>query len=216
LRLSATSAVTAMTLPSWNSNASSGKNAEPSVMKMKTGKITFRPLQENDLLLMHRWLNTPHVSEWYNIFGKNNPSQDEVNKKYPPRIKGNEPVDCYTINYDNKPIGMIQSCKIDDFPDEKANFGIDRNCAGIDLFIGEENYVHRGLGSFIVRQFLRELVFQKYDVDCCIVDPEVNNEIALKAYYKAGFRYLKTIWYEKEGKQEHILIINRDEIIPRG
>jgi hypothetical protein len=40
----------------------------------------------------------------------------------------------------------------------------------------------------------------------------VKNEIAIKAYDKAGFKYLKTVWYEKEGVQEHLLSINRDEI----
>jgi RimJ/RimL family protein N-acetyltransferase len=180
-------------------------------MKMKTGKITFRPLQENDLPLMHRWFNTPHVSEWWEVEGEKRPSLELVKKHYLPRVNGHEPVDVYLIVHDDNPIGMVESCQIDDFPEEKANFGLDLNFAGMDILIGEADFVHRGLGSGIIRQFLQEIVFQKYDVASCIVDPQVENEIAIKAYYKAGFKYLKTVWYEKEGKQEHILIINRDE-----
>ena len=181
-------------------------------MKTKAGKITFGPLRENDLSLIHRWLNTPHVSQWYSIFGISNPSRNEVERKYMPRIRGTDPVDCYLILHDDIAIGMVQSYKIDDFPEEKTNFDLDQSCAGIDIFIGEENYIHRGLGSLIVSRFLRDIVFTKYNVDCCIVDPHANNEIAIKAYNKAGFKYLKTVWYKKEGQQEHILRIYRDEI----
>jgi RimJ/RimL family protein N-acetyltransferase len=181
-------------------------------MKMKTGKITFRPLRESDLPLMYRWFNTPHVSEWWEIEGEKRPSLELVKKHYLPRANGHDPVDVYLIIYDDNPIGMVQSCKMDDFPEEKANFCLDRNCAGMDILIGEADCVHRGLGSIIVKQFLQDIVFQKYDVDCCIVDPYVENEIAIKAYKKAGFKYLKTLWYEKESKQEHILVINRNDI----
>ncbi|OGO30542.1 MAG: hypothetical protein A2Z29_11225 [Chloroflexi bacterium RBG_16_56_11] len=179
---------------------------------MKAGKIAFKRLKETDLPLMHRWLNTPHVSEWWEVSGKKLPSLETVREKYLPRIKGNDPVDCFLIAYDGMPIGMVQSCKMDDFPAEKANFNLDQSCAAIDIVIGEEDYVHRGLGSSIIREFLKEVIFKKYAVDCCIVDPYVENEIAIRAYNKAGFKYLKTVWYEKESRREHILSINRDEI----
>jgi aminoglycoside 6'-N-acetyltransferase len=181
-------------------------------MKMKTGKITFRPLRESDLPLMYRWFNTPHVSKWWEVEGEKRPSLELVKKHYRPRVLGSERIDVYLIMHDGNPIGMVQSYKLDDEPDEKTNFGLDRKCAGIDLLIGEEDFVHRGLGSGIIREFLKEIVFKKYNVASCIVDPQVENEIAIKAYYKAGFKYLRTVWYEKESKQEHILIINRDEV----
>jgi aminoglycoside 6'-N-acetyltransferase len=182
-------------------------------MKTKAGKTTFKRLQETDLPLMHRWFNTPHVSEWWKVDGKNLPSLEEVRQKYLPRIKGKDPVDVYLIIYNDKPIGMVQSCKLDDFPNEKANFGLNQSCVGIDIFIGEESYVHHGLGSGIIKEFLKNIVFEKYEVDCCIVDPQVENEIAIKAYKKAGFKYLKTVWYEKDGWREHLFSINRNELI---
>ncbi|OGN98647.1 MAG: hypothetical protein A2Y58_04315 [Chloroflexi bacterium RBG_13_51_52] len=179
---------------------------------MKAGKITFSPIKETDLPLLHKWFNTPHVSEWWEIDGNHHPSLDEITKHYSPRVIGDERVDVYLIIHDGTPIGMVQSCKMDDFPEEKTNFGLDRSCAGIDIVIGEADYVHRGLGSGIIRDFLKEIIFREYDVDYCIVDPHVKNEIAIKAYFKAGFKYLKTVWYQKESVQEHILIINREEV----
>lgn len=178
---------------------------------MKAGKIIFRRIKESDLPLLHKWFNTPHVSKWWEIDGNHHPSLNEVKKHYSPRVTGDERVDVYLIIHDGTPIGMVQSYNLDDEPAEKANFGLDRSCAGIDMLIGEPDYVHRGLGSGIIREFLKEIIFKEYDVDCCIVDPYVKNEIAIKAYKKAGFRYLKTVWYEKERKREHILSIDREE-----
>jgi RimJ/RimL family protein N-acetyltransferase len=180
---------------------------------MKAGKTTFSRVKEGDLPLLHRWFNTPHVSEWWEIDGNHHPSLDLVKKHYSPRVTGNEPVDVYLIVHEGTPIGMVQSCKLDDYPAEKANFGLDRSCAGIDILIGEADYVHRGLGSVIIRKFLKEIIFKEYDVECCIVDPYVENEVAIRAYKKTGFKFLKTVWYEKEDKREHIFSIDREEIL---
>ena len=179
---------------------------------MKTVKISLRPLQVNDLPLMHRWLNTPHVSQWWNLDGNHHPTPEEVNRKYSPRIAGKEPVNCYIIHYGGKPIGMIQCYDLDDYPAEKETFGVAGKCTGIDIFIGEEEYVHQGLGSSIIRTFLTEVVFANPETQYAMIDPYIENEIAIKAYQKAGFRYLKTVWYETDQAREAIYTIRRNEI----
>jgi aminoglycoside 6'-N-acetyltransferase len=177
-----------------------------------TAEITFRPLQETDLSLLHKWFNTPHVSRWWEVDGDSHPSLGAVRRHYLPRVSGGDPVDCYVILYSNRPIGMVQACQLDDFPEEKANFGLKQGCVSIDICIGEEYYVHRGLGSLIIRKFVKEIVFNRYNVDCCTVDPAADNEVAIRAYNKAGFRFLKSVWYKKEGAQENILTISRQEV----
>jgi RimJ/RimL family protein N-acetyltransferase len=180
-------------------------------MKMKTGKITFRPLRESDLPLLHHWFNTPHVSQWWSHDGNHHPSLAEVKAKYTPRVLPQENVDVYIFSYDKKPIGMIQACNMDDEPQEKATFGLEEGCVGIDLCIGEENYVHKGLGSIIIRQFLKEIVFSRKHLTACVADPQVGNTIAIKCYQKAGFKYSKTVWYEPDKQTEDVYIISRDE-----
>jgi RimJ/RimL family protein N-acetyltransferase len=182
-------------------------------MKMKTGKITFRPLRKNDLPLLHRWFNTPHVSQWWSHDGNHHPSFEEIKKKYSPRILPQENVDVYIFSYEKKPIGMIQSCKMDDEPAEKTIFGLEDGCVGIDLCIGEEDYVHKGLGSAIIRRFLMEIVFSDGNVAACIADPQLENTIAIKCYQKAGFRYLRTVWYEPDKQREDVYIISRHEFL---
>jgi hypothetical protein len=70
---------------------------------VKPPEITFQPLQEKDFDSMRRWLNTPHVSQWWNLDGNHHPSPEEVAAKYTPRITAQENVNCYIINYDSNP-----------------------------------------------------------------------------------------------------------------
>jgi RimJ/RimL family protein N-acetyltransferase len=180
---------------------------------MKTGKITFRPLRENDLSLLHRWLNTPHVSEWWSVDGNHNPTLEEVAAHYTPRITAVENVDCYIIHYEGKPIGMIQSYDLDKEPEEKILFGLGGKCTGLDMLIGEEDYAHRGLGAVIIRSFLRDIVFERVETECAVIDPSSDNKIARRAYEKAGFKYLRTVWYEPDHVYEAIMTISRSEIM---
>jgi RimJ/RimL family protein N-acetyltransferase len=179
---------------------------------MPTGSVTFRLLQVKDLPTMHRWLNTPHVSQWWSLDGNHRPTLAEVENKYSPRITKNENVDCYIIIYEGKLIGMIQSYNLDNEPEEKKNFGVEGKCTGIDLFIGELDYVHRGLGSSIIRGFLKDIVFRDPTVEYAVIDPYIENKTAIKAYEKAGFKHQRTIWYEKDKAYENIMTLGRGEI----
>lgn len=179
--------------------------------KPVNGVITFKPLRETDIPLLHRWLNTLHVSEWWSLDGSHTPSYEEVEKHYLPRILRAEKVDGYIIEHERRPIGMIQAIKLDDFPEEKAMFGVGDRCAGIDLFIGEEDRVHRGLGASVICTFLKEFVFTQDGVDCCIIDPEPANRIAIRAYEKAGFTYMKTVRNAMENVEAYLMRLNRDE-----
>lgn len=181
---------------------------------MKAPDISFPPLREDDLPLVQRWLNTPHVSEWWSLDGSHHPSLEEVSAKYSPRLTEKEPVDCYIIGFSNKPIGMIQACNLDDYPAEKKTFGVAGRCISIDLFIGEEDYVHRGLGADIIRCFLKDVVFADPAVDHAVIDPQVENIIAIRAYEKAGFKHMRTVWYEPDKVREAIMTISRDAIFP--
>jgi RimJ/RimL family protein N-acetyltransferase len=177
-----------------------------------TASITFRLLQEKDLPMMHRWLNTPHISQWWSLGGSHHPTLAEVENKYTPRITKNENVDCYLIIYEGKPIGMIQSYNLDNEPEEKENFGVEGRCTGIDLFIGEEDHVHRGLGSSIIRGFLKDIVFLDPTVEWAVIDPYTDNKTAIRAYEKAGFKYQRTVWYETDKAYENIMTLGRGEI----
>lgn len=179
---------------------------------MKVPRIEFEPLRETDLPLLHRWLNTPHVSRWWKIDGVRLPSFELVRQHYLRHINGERPAACFVIKCDGHPAGMIETYLLDNFPDEKESLDLSESYAGLDILIGEENYLHRGLGSRILSKFLKEVVFTRFDVNSCIIDPEPENKIAIRAYEKTGFRFLKTVWDTKEAGYVRIMVIDRDAL----
>ena len=175
--------------------------------------VSFRRLRASDLRLMHKWYNTEHVIQWY---CKNPQSYEETVAKCMPRITGEEPTRAFLIMYDAIPIGYIQTYRIADYPDYSKYVQADEDTAGLDLFIGEADWLHRGLGSRILRIFLREIVFADSWAKRCIVGPEPLNIVAIKAYEKAGFRYLKTIQLPDEDEPEYLMCVDREAIFPRN
>ena len=155
--------------------------------------ITFRPLLETDLPLMHRWLSTDHVAEWYPIDDVPKPPLDLVCTHYLPMIRNEEPTHPYLILLSNRPIGFIQTYLILDHPEYARAVQVDEGAAGVDLFIGDPSAVHRGIGPQILRRFLREIVFGSLRATSCIIGPQPQNAAAISAYGKAGFEYLKTV-----------------------
>jgi RimJ/RimL family protein N-acetyltransferase len=107
-----------------------------------------------------------------------------------PRITGQEPTKPFVIEVDSVPIGYIQKYYVDDDPDIKP--GVKGRCVGLDLFIGEEAYLGRGLGSRILEEFLQQIAFQEVGIDGCVVDPSPANKRMIRVNENAGFKYLIT------------------------
>lgn len=154
------------------------------------GEIGFTPLGMADLPLLRRWLNSPAVAEWWD--GAPWPD-DAVVAKYAPRVRGETPVRCFLIRLAGEPIGYIQAYPVAAYPDEWRDAGVEAGAWGIDIFIGSDRHLHRGLGAPILRAFAREVVFGAGGAASCVIDPSPRNRIAIRAYEKAGFHYLKTI-----------------------
>jgi len=138
-------------------------------------RIHFRPMHLGDLPLMHRWLNTAHVLEWWDHL----PTPDAVAAEYTSRIQGREPTQSFIVEADARPVGCIQCYRIADYPDYAQYLGADDHAVGVDLFVGEAELVGRGLGSAVLREFLRTVVFAYQSPTECIIGPEIGNHRAL-------------------------------------
>jgi aminoglycoside 6'-N-acetyltransferase len=136
-----------------------------------------------------------------------------VAKEYGPSIRGEERTDAYLILYDDRPIGYIQTYMIRDYPEYAAIVDTDNGAAGVDLFIGEGEYLYKGLGSPILRLFLHDVIFGAGDATRCIIGPSETNRIAIRAYEKAGFRYFKTVPSSNEPTLEYLMQIARADIL---
>lgn len=171
--------------------------------------IAFAPLAPDDLPLLHRWLNLPHVKQWW---GDADAGYAEVVAHYTPRLEGDEPVHSFLIHCDGVPVGFIQTYLIRDFSEYGLDLPPEEHIAGVDLFIGEPAYLNRGIGSRALRQFLDEIVFGELQSQKCMIDPEPANVRAIRAYERAGFRYVRTIQRPHEAKPSYIMRVDRHAI----
>jgi len=165
-------------------------------------EIRFRRLTADDLDLMHRWLNTPHVMRWYSPGGR---TREQVEEEYLPYIRGEKPTQVYVILYRETPIGYIQTYRVNDWPDYARHIGVDDDTAGVDLFIGEPELTGRGLGPAVIRAFMRQVVFGSFGARSCVIGPEEGNRAAIRAYEKAGFRFWKRAEIPGEPAPEYLM-----------
>ena len=180
--------------------------------RLDTRKLSFRSLRSSDLDLVHRWLDAPHVGRWWYDEGT---SYQEIAAQYLPRIEGRDAVEPFVILYEDRPIGYIQSYPVSD--DEEYVSLVDaKDSVGVDLFIGEAEYLYRGLGRYIVLGFLSEHVFSDPGIEVCVIGPEPRNAAAIRAYEKAGFRYFKEIQVPGEPEPEYLMKLTREEFEDDG
>ena len=155
------------------------------------------------------------MSRWWADPPRETYPDDELDK-YRRRITGDDddPTLIFCIRLRGRPIGFIQSYRIDDYDDYGRSLALDVPAAGIDLFIGEPDLVGKGHGPALIRAFLRDVVFTTYDVAECVIGPSIKNLRAIRAYEKAGFRFFKDARVPDEPDPEHLMRIRRDEVLP--
>jgi aminoglycoside 6'-N-acetyltransferase len=136
----------------------------------------FRAMTAADLPLVRRWLNAPHVVQWW---GEPGEQFDLVSGDLE-----HPGMDQYIVAMNDRPFGYIQSYDPEDWG--KHPFGPQPSgTRGIDQFIGEPDMVDRGHGSAFIRAFIDELLTA--GAPRVLTDPDPANARAVRAYQKAGF-----------------------------
>jgi RimJ/RimL family protein N-acetyltransferase len=153
----------------------------------------FKPLSLKDLPRLESWFQGEHIKPWYNGAEL---SRHALWVKYLPRIQGTEPIDCYMIMYGNVKIGFIQYYAAQDFLSYDMNTCLPENLRGksvasLDFFLGSGPFLSKGYSSVIVKMFLHQFIFPRFEV--CFIDPDPQNIRAIKCYQKVGFKTLKII-----------------------
>lgn len=154
--------------------------------------ISFRPMTESDLALMHTWLCRPHVAEWW----APTPTLDEVREDYLPHVADGAllPLDAPsgTIPYfsyrDGEPFGFIQAYRV--MAHQKDGWWLDETdpfALGIDQLIGEPTLLGQGIGTQMIKAFVARL-FSDPRGTTIQTDPDPKNARAIACYRKVGFR----------------------------
>ncbi|MCP4002578.1 MAG: GNAT family N-acetyltransferase [bacterium] len=154
---------------------------------MSRPEFEFEALAEHHLPLLFDWLNRPHVAEFWD----GPVSLEEVREKYLPRI-GSTSIDTRIALLDGTPVGFIQSYAAVEPAEEGRSGEQARGVVGIDQFLADAGNLGKGLGTEMVRQFVR-LLFRNPTVTSIQTDPAPGNLRAIRCYEKVGFRKLGPI-----------------------
>jgi|GEM_PF-380377 len=175
-------------------------------MNTQFKNISFRKLQSKDIDLVWNWLNRPHVAKWY----RSEPTFEDQKIKLLNRINMIEPTNVFIVQFASEDIGYIQTYRIDDYQDYQKEISFYENACGIDMFIGEEKYLHQGIGSTMIIKFLNNVAFILTNTSICILGPNPNNSSALKAYKKSGFKHLKNV--TTHDGEEYLMTVDKKAI----
>jgi aminoglycoside 6'-N-acetyltransferase len=135
----------------------------------------FVPLATAHLPLVRRWLETPHVSEWWH-----DPAEQfeliSGDLDHPDMAQ-------YIVALDRRPFAYLQCYNLSDW---NTGFGPQPSgTRGLDQFIGEADMLERGHGSAFIRSFAGRLLAQ--GTPRVVIDPDPANARAIRACEKAGF-----------------------------
>lgn len=154
---------------------------------MSFADILFVALHEKHMPLMHAWLNSGEALRWY---GSNPQSEEQLRQKY----LTSRSVRSYIVELgEQEPVGYLQYYRIADHPDYCREVDGLTGDYGMDLFIGRDELIGRGLGGRIVHMALRQLVFAQPDAQRCLIGPAPENHRAIRCYEKCGFIYHRTV-----------------------
>ena len=151
--------------------------------------MSFRPLQDDDLPMLHGWLNEPGVVRWW--------EGDDVSWPGVVRDYGSErepdATEFWIASLDGRDVGWIQCWPTADEPEEAAPWwalGVDRAAAGIDYLIGDAADRGKGVGSAVIRAFTADVVFGLHPAwTQAAAAPLEANVASWRALEKAGYRF---------------------------
>lgn len=159
--------------------------------------VHFRRLTDDDLPLLHRWLNDPGVVRWWE---GDDVSWAGVVGEY--GSASTDPTEHYLASVDDTDIGWIQCYAVADYPNEDEvkqwwALEIDRTAGGIDYLIGETADRGRGLGTAMISAFVDQVVWPQHPewTQAC-ASPVAENVASWRALEKAGFTFVGTFGSE--------------------
>jgi aminoglycoside 6'-N-acetyltransferase len=162
--------------------------------------IEFEPLRREHLPLLRDWLGREHVRRWWRDGGESANHAEDA-------LAGRDATEYFLIVLDGQPVGMIETYLVSDNPDWGATIGEGEGAAGLDLFIGEEDAVGRGLGPQVLAQFVRDVVFARPGTRAVVATVEEPNRRSWRAFEKAGFRHARDV--EEDGLPHRLMRLER-------
>jgi aminoglycoside 6'-N-acetyltransferase len=153
------------------------------------GDLVIRRMHADaeDVARIVNWRARPHVHEFWD---PDDPPPDtaQVEREYLPSTAPGSPTIGCIVELGDRPIGYIQlyPWTVDAAEAEELGIVVGPGSWGLDVFVGEEDLVDRGLGTRIVRVACGYMEEQRGASEVVLLT-EVLNARAVRAYEKAGF-----------------------------
>ncbi|MBR2704471.1 MAG: GNAT family N-acetyltransferase [Clostridia bacterium] len=177
--------------------------------------IRYLEKSDDDFKLIWTWLNNENVYAFYGDSGEK--QFDFVKEKYGKKIDDETQFPCIIV-FNGGPIGYIQFFEVTGDNYDLSSEQMSKLCnytdkvIGIDLFIGEDNFRDKGIGSRVLK-LLTSTLFKRYGADVIVIDPKTNNPRAIACYKKCGFKecFIAPKREEKDGVFYDNIIMKIDQ-----
>lgn len=167
--------------------------------------ISFKKITIEDANLLRSWIKSnEYTRHWY--YYDKVPRLLTLKKKIEKILKESK-TRAYIIMIDNNFIGYIQSYPVDGNGNWTKQVKVAENMVSIDYYIGDLNYIHKGLGKKIILEYIEQII-KKENYSVVMISPDPNNIVNCKCVEKCGFRYIKTVGipYNSSKEKEAVYI----------
>lgn len=151
------------------------------LLKFKSSMMDFSfiPLKLPHAAQLHSWLQEPHVRAFWD-------DDDRTLAQVREHYFQMRSVDQFIILHQNKLIGYIQSCRIDERHELAKFCPKNKETYGIDLFIGDKDSIGKGLALGILQAFVIFLQGKHPLLQVALFDPSKDNPRAIHVFVKFG------------------------------
>ncbi len=161
--------------------------------------MQFFKAKPSDVCLIESWLKKEHVRPYFYGEGLKTTLKD-----LDQFANLNESIFIHWIaSLNNEKFGYLMTSLVEDGEPQFQKWKTPHNKAiTLDLLIGDENFLGKGLGKDMIKKLLDQ---QFQDVDEVFIDPQVQNAKAIHIYKQVGFKVCEEFeapWSE----EKHILM----------
>ncbi|MBC7479121.1 MAG: acetyltransferase [Pseudorhodobacter sp.] len=161
----------------------------------------LRPLTRDDLPLVADWLATPHARAWWG-----DPAEQLA---LVTEDLDNPLMDQQIASFGATPFGYLQSYPVHAWPEGAPHLAdFPGGSVAVDCFIGPPAMLGRGNGATMLRLYALHLL---QAAPAVVIDPDPDNERAVRAYRRAGFR---DVAMRRDGAGDMTLVMRFDPADP--
>ena len=161
------------------------------MVRLEVHGLVVRPLTTGDLAEVERIMHEPSVARWWG-----EPDREKLQRK----ARGEDDATVFAIEVHGELAGFIQYYEEDD-PAYRH--------AGIDIVL-KTAAQGRGFGPAAIR-LVATYLFEERGHHRLVIDPAAENEIAVRAYQKVGFRsvgVMRQYWRGPDGRWHDGLLMD--------